>query len=76
MAKSKGFKRLIKDFDIFGYPVHLNFDKKSGGGVNGTFMASPTHQTCLGGLLSLTFYVFVIVILVQLLDMEGSGYVI
>ena len=35
--KPKTFSRFIKDFDIFGHPVELNFDRKG-----------PTHQTCCG----------------------------
>ena len=25
---------MVKDIDLFGYPVHLNFDEKGGGGTN------------------------------------------
>ena len=64
-TKKRSIKRMIKDFDLFGYPVHLNFDEKGGGSNNSLLLAQPTHQTCLGGLLSFAFFIIAIIILVS-----------
>lgn len=54
--KAKTFSRFIKDFDIFGHPVELNFDRK------GT-----THQTCCGAWSSMACVLVVaLTLLVQL----------
>jgi hypothetical protein len=53
------FSRFVKNFDIFGYPVHLNFDKKGN-----------THQTVCGGLTSYLWFIFItITIIVQFIVM-------
>ena len=31
------FRQKLKSCDIFGYPVHMNFDQKSGGGAGNTY---------------------------------------
>lgn len=62
--KKIGCHRHIKNIDIFGYPVHLSFDGKTGGAA-GVFMAQPTHQTCLGGLLTFTFVAVIILALIN-----------
>ena len=48
--------KFIKDFDIFGHPVKLNFNK------NGT-----THKTMIGGVASVGFYVASIVVALAIL---------
>ena len=63
---------MVKDIDLFGYPVHLNFDEKGGGGTNSLFLAQPTHRTCLGGLMSLSFLVVSVIILVNQLSTSYS----
>jgi hypothetical protein len=40
--------------DIFGYPVHLNFDKK------GTY-----YKNCFGGLISLIFFGLIIFLSIE-----------
>ena len=49
------WKKRIKSLDVFGYPAHLNFDTKSPYGGN------PTHNTLLGGMLSVVYVVLALV---------------
>ena len=42
-------RKIIKKIDIFGYPVNLNFNKKSN-----------FHNTILGGIFSILLFVFMI----------------
>ena len=64
----KPFVKFIKDFDIFGHPIKLNFNK------NGS-----THKTMIGGFTSLIFYVavvFVILFIVFDIGKEKDGKII
>jgi hypothetical protein len=51
--KEYSFSRFVKDFDLFGYPVRLNFDEKGS-----------THQTCCGGLASFVFLALVFTVVI------------
>jgi hypothetical protein len=42
-------KNKIKNIDIFGYPIQLNFYEK------GT-----THKTIIGGILTILYYLFIV----------------
>lgn len=53
MSKNKSLKRRIKNLDLFGHNVQLNFDKK------GT-----THKSLLGGIMSLIYLLFIIAFIV------------
>lgn len=58
----KSICRLIKDYDRFGHPVKLNFNK------NG-----PTHNTFVGGIGSIVFYLVVfIVVITSLTASDGT----
>ena len=52
--KAKSFKRIIKDLDMFGYPVakSLNFEGKGN-----------THKTCCGAWFSIFYYVLITVMI-------------
>jgi hypothetical protein len=41
-------KDKIKNIDIFGHPIQLNFDEK---GI--------THKTILGGICTILYYIFI-----------------
>ena len=45
--------RFIKNMDIFGEPISLNFDRKGS-----------THQTCFGGICTVLFLVFATVVVI------------
>jgi hypothetical protein len=45
----KGFRKLIKNFDIIGRKVELNFDEKGA-----------SHKTIFGGYLSITYGIFIL----------------
>ena len=47
--RGKSFKRMIKDFDLFGHNIALNFDRKG-----------DKHRTLCGGLMSILLYLFFI----------------
>ena len=47
----KKMKNFVKDQDIFGEEVSLNFDGKGN-----------THKTSFGGILTIIFYLFVLVV--------------
>ena len=49
------FRRFIKNFDLFGHPINLRFNGKG-----------ESHQTILGGLLTVCLYVFMAVYTMQL----------
>ena len=42
-------KNKIKNIDIFGHPIQLNFDEK---GI--------THKTIIGGICTILYYIFII----------------
>ena len=52
MTRSCG--RVIKDMDVFGHPVILNFNK------NG-----PTHNTLLGGCCTILFYIIIVMLVLK-----------
>jgi len=52
----KPFWKFIKDFDIFGHPVQLNFNK------NGA-----THKTMIGGVASVGFYFISVIVALAVL---------
>ena len=59
----KSICRLIKDYDRFGHPVKLNFNK------NGS-----THNTFMGGVGSIVFYLIIfIVVITSLTASDGSS---
>ena len=43
-------RKVIKNFDIFGYKVNINFDKKS-----------EVHRTIVGGIISILLGIFYII---------------
>lgn len=57
-------KKLFKKFDLFGYPIQLNFDEKGS-----------TYQTLTGGLLSISllFLLFLLVIYKLVLMTRGES---
>ena len=62
-SKEYTFSRFIKDMDLFGYPVQLNFDEKG-----------PTHQTCCGGISTFIFLILVIILVLgQFISMASSA---
>lgn len=63
-------RQKFKNVDIFGYPVHMNFDQKSGGGAGNTYFTAPSHPTCIGGLLTLVFFLVMIVTYAQIMGEE------
>ena len=60
----------FKSYDIFGYPVHMNFDQKSGGGAENTYFVQPSHPTCVGGFLTLVFLILMISMFVFIMNEE------
>ena len=66
------WSRYIKNMDMFGYPVHFSFDNGKTGGHSGVFMAQPTHQTCLGGLLTLGFIAVVVLSLLNGIPFQNT----
>ena len=60
MARS--FKRLVKDQDMFGYPISLHFNKHG-----------PVHKTVCGGTFSLmTMLIAFIIIIVKLTETSDT----
>ena len=58
----KSLCRYIKDYDRYGHPVKLNFNK------NG-----PTHNTFLGGIGSLVFYFVIFLVVTTSLAAGGDN---
>ena len=52
----------MKSADIFGYKVELNFDKKGS-----------THQTCCGGLMSLVYFLLMLLVVLTNFTVMRSG---
>ena len=61
----KQFVKFIKDFDIFGHPVELNFNK------NG-----PTHKTMIGGCVSLVYYIVTVCLVLFIVFDVGKDSVV
>ena len=57
----KSLCRYIKDYDRYGHPVKLNFNK------NG-----PTHNTFLGGIGSLVYYFVIFLVVTTSLAASGD----
>ena len=57
---SRSCKRIVKDQDLFGHPVSLNFNQ------NGSH-----HRTCCGGCLSILIYIMAFLMLcIRLPDVQ------
>ena len=41
--RRRKFKKCLKDIDLFGFPIGLNYNGKGGGGVSGSILSSPQH---------------------------------
>ena len=50
-------KRILKNLDVFGYPIHLKFEKNKG----------HKHKTLVGTFMTVIFFVVSIVILATIL---------
>ena len=53
--------KYVKDYDRFGHPVQLNFNK------NG-----PTHNTLLGGIGSIFYYLIVFIVIITRLASSNN----
>jgi hypothetical protein len=53
MSRNKSLKRFIKNVDIFGHKVELNFDNKG-----------PSHQSLLGSFMTCLFFAFIVTFVV------------
>ena len=73
--RGRTLSRCVKDLDIFGYPVHLGFEGKTGA-ASGTFIAEPMHQTLLGASCSLIFIMAAMLILAAALLAPGGSIIL
>ena len=58
----KSFIKVIKNRDIFGYQINLNFNKQG-----------RTHKTSFGGVLSILTFVFILSFTIMKLSVLFSG---
>ena len=61
--RRRKFKKCLKDIDLFGFPIGLNYNGKGGGGVSGSILSSPQHQTLGGGIITIAFLLVAVVII-------------
>jgi hypothetical protein len=58
----RAFRKTLKKADIFGYPAYFNYDSKA------AYSGVPTHNTLLGGLLSIIALVVMLLMFLNVMQ--------